>query len=230
MEKLLQTIDLSTFGKFGEVYGEIGLAALCVAPQTQCVAPFYRRLLEAFPVSKLGTWYLVGNIFESNFQPNWNFSIWNSFSLLKIKSPKTDQNEQNEATSRKSVVAVNVWRSSSTPNWAHDSSLEIYLCLVIIWLIKKVIWPNMLGENLIFPRSLQRCIQFSWGNGIFDISLKPWYLCKQWKRCFLFGMFWTKTSLIFPKFIGYCSKTSFEWNLSRCVEQWICWNEAKWRG
>ena len=51
----LHTTDLSTFGKFGEVYGEIGLAALCAAPQTQCVAPFCRRLLEAFPVSKLGS-------------------------------------------------------------------------------------------------------------------------------------------------------------------------------
>ena len=58
MEKLLtylRTIDLSTFGNFGEVYGEIGLVALCVAPQAQHVAPFCRRLLETFPMSKLGT-------------------------------------------------------------------------------------------------------------------------------------------------------------------------------
>lgn len=47
---------------------------------------------------------------------------------------------------------------SSTPNWAHGSSLEISLCFVIIWHIKKVIWPTKLGEKLIFPRSLQRCI------------------------------------------------------------------------
>ena len=57
MEKILtylHTIYLSTFGNFGEVYGEIGLATLCVAPQAQRIAPFCRRLLETFPVFKLG--------------------------------------------------------------------------------------------------------------------------------------------------------------------------------
>ena len=72
-----QTMDLRKFENFGEVYGEIGLAALCAVPQTQhaapltqCVAPFCRRLLETFPVSKLGAGYLVGNIIEYTFQPN----------------------------------------------------------------------------------------------------------------------------------------------------------------
>ena len=46
----------------------------------------------------------------------------------------------------------------STRNWAHDSSLEIYMSLVIIWIIKNVIWPTKLGESVIFSRSLQRCI------------------------------------------------------------------------
>ena len=133
----------------------------------------------------------------------------------------------NEAAWKKSVVAVNFWMPSSTPNWAHDSSLEIYLCLVIILPIKKIIWPTKLGENLIFPRSLQRCLWFSWGNGILDISLKPWHLCKKWRRFFFLGMLWTKTSLSFPKFIFDCSEISFEWNLSRCVKQGIL---SKWSG
>ena len=98
---------------------------------------------------------------------------------------------------------------SSTPNWAHDSSLEISLCLVIIWLINKVIWPTKLGENLIFPRSLQRCLWFSWGNDILDISLKPWHLCKKWKRFFFFGMLWTKTSLSFSKIHLWLLRNSF---------------------
>ena len=70
MERLLtylHTTDLSTFGNFGEVYGEIGLAALCVAPQAQRIAPFCRRLLEALSVSKFGAGYLVGNIIEYDF-------------------------------------------------------------------------------------------------------------------------------------------------------------------
>ena len=50
---------------------------------------FRRRLLEAFPVSKLGVWYLVGKILESNFQPKWNLSFLSSFTLSKIKSPNT---------------------------------------------------------------------------------------------------------------------------------------------
>ena len=57
MEKILtyfHTTYLSTFGKFREVYGEVGLAALFTMPQTQYAAPFCRRILEAFLVSKLG--------------------------------------------------------------------------------------------------------------------------------------------------------------------------------
>ena len=33
------TTDLRKFGNFGEVYGEIGLSALCATPQTQFVVP-----------------------------------------------------------------------------------------------------------------------------------------------------------------------------------------------
>ena len=65
------------------------------------------------------------------------------------------------------------------------------------------------------------------GDCNFDISLKPWHLCKMWRRFFFFGMLWTKTSLSFPKFIFYCSETPFEWNLFRCVKQGIL---SKWRG
>ena len=103
--------------------------------------------LGHFPVSKLSKSRLVGKVCESTFQPNWNFSIWSSFALSKIKSPKTGQNVPNEAASRQSAIAVNLWMPSSTRNWAHDSSLEISFCLVIIWLIKQVIWPTKLGEN-----------------------------------------------------------------------------------
>ena len=67
------------------------------------------------------------------------------------------------------------------------------------------------------------------GDCIFDISLKPWHLCKKWRRFFFLGMFWTKTSLRFPKLIFDFSETSFEWNLSRCVKQGILskWSEMK---
>lgn len=84
--------------------------------------------------------------------------IWNSFSLSNIKSPKTSQIVTNETVQRESVVTVNFWVPPSIQNSAHDSSLENYLSLVIFWIIKKFIWLTKLGYNLIFPRSLQRCI------------------------------------------------------------------------
>jgi len=148
---------------------------------------------------------------------------------VQIKSPKTGQKVPNEAAWKKSVVAVNFWMPSSTPNWAHDSSLESSLFLVIMLPIMQVIWPTKLGENVIFPRSLQRCLWFSWDKCILDMSLKPWNLCKTWRRICFLGMFWTITSLSFPKFIFDCSETSFEWNLSRCVKQGILskWSEMK---
>ena len=125
-----------------------------------------------------------------------------------------------------SVVAVNVWRFSSTQNWAHDSSLEIYLCLLIIWLIKKVIWPFHLGEKMILPRSLQRCINPPEANDVFDISPKPWNLCKNWKRFFLLGQWLKKTSLNFVKFIFSCSETQFEEKPSLMCGEWLVpWND-----
>ena len=55
-------------------------------------------------MSESGEGYLVGKVFESTFQPNYNFSIFSSFSLSKIKSPKTGQNVPNEAASSRVLL------------------------------------------------------------------------------------------------------------------------------
>ena len=80
-----------------------------------------------------------------------------NYSPSKINSPKTSQKVQNEGAKMKCALVDNFLRPSSTQNWAHDSALEIYFCLVLIWLIKKVIWTVQLEDKLIFQRSLQKC-------------------------------------------------------------------------
>lgn len=75
----------------------------------------------------------------------------------KVNSPKNGQQVQNEGAKMKYSLIGNFWSSSSTPHWVHDSSLEIWFCLVIIWLTKKVIWRVQIEEKVIFPKSLQKC-------------------------------------------------------------------------
>ena len=155
--------------------------------------------------------------------------MWSSVTLSNIKSPKTGKNEQNEAASRQSAVAVNFWKSSSTPHWAHDSSLEISLRLVIIWLINKFMWPTKLGEILIFPRSLQRWINSPEAT-VFLTFLQNHDTCVKSEGYFSsLACFGQKCLSVFQNssFIAlkhYLSETYPD------VKQGICRNEAKWRG
>lgn len=119
--------------------------------------PYSDPLFPTFLVSKLIPEYVTGNIILSSFQKSLFLSNWAWFDPQKLNSHNTSQKVQNEGAKMKCDLSGNFWRSSSTPHWAHDSSLEISFCLVIIWLIKKFIWIISRGYKLIFPRSLQKC-------------------------------------------------------------------------
>ena len=174
--------------------------AQCVAP-SQCVAPFWRRILETFPVSKLVAGYLVGNIIESNFQPNYNFSIWSSVTLSKSKSPKTGQNVQKWGCLKAECCCsqlLKVFLNSKLSSWQRIGNKfmsSYHLTHQASHL------ANQDRINLDFLKVTSEVHQFSWGNYIFEIYLKPW----KWRIFFFLGIFLTKTSLSFPKFIFYCS-------------------------
>ena len=96
-------------------------------------------------------------MFKYSFQIYLFVSDWIWIDLSKEDSPNTSKKVLNDGAEIQSAGVDHFWMPSSTPNWDHDSSVEINSSLFFILLINKVIWALKLWENLILPRSLQQC-------------------------------------------------------------------------
>lgn len=80
-----------------------------------------------------------------------------------------------------------------------------------------------------FPKVTLEMQKTSCNNWIFDIYPKPCHLRKQWRNFFILGLWWTKTSLTFSKFISVWSKTRLEEKLALCVGNDLSLGMTSWK-
>ena len=76
-----------------------------------------------------------------------------------------------------------------------------------------------------FPKVTPEVQQLSCGTCVFEISLKPWKLCKIWRIFFFLDLWWTKNSLIVFKIISVWLETQYE-KIDPMSGKWLdSWNE-----
>jgi len=83
-----QKVKLGQNSVFWAELCNLAKSAQRVAPPGSTGRAPLQLILRNLKVSKLSKIGLVGKVYVSTFQPNWNFWIWRSFALSKLNSPK----------------------------------------------------------------------------------------------------------------------------------------------